>query len=86
MDLELETNDGEIITIQNLIDNLKNQIKEKQDFFINKDGKMQHYFLYFSRPGIIVLINDSDWEIYEKDFSVLQDGDTISFISTLHGG
>lgn len=38
------------------------------------------------RPGILVLINDSDWEIFEKENTVLCDKDTISFISTLHGG
>lgn len=42
--------------------------------------------LIYSRPGIIVLINDSDWEIFEKENTLLADGDTISFISTLHGG
>jgi len=50
--------------------------------------KINYYSLIInkSRPGIIVLINDSDWEIFEKENTVLSDGDTISFISTLHGG
>lgn len=42
-------------------------------------------FIY-RRPGILVLINDADWEIYDKELSELSDGDNISFISTLHGG
>uniref|UniRef100_A0A4W6C2T5 Ubiquitin-related modifier 1 n=1 Tax=Lates calcarifer TaxID=8187 RepID=A0A4W6C2T5_LATCA len=38
------------------------------------------------RPGILVLINDADWELMgELDYQ-LQDQDNIVFISTLHGG
>ncbi|KAB7498846.1 Ubiquitin-related modifier 1-like protein [Armadillidium nasatum] len=46
--------------------------------------------LFFSgdtvRPGILVVINDSDWELCNELDYQLQDGDYISFISTLHGG
>lgn len=39
-----------------------------------------------SRPGILVLINDTDWELEgELDYQ-LQDNDEVVFISTLHGG
>ncbi|KAJ3321317.1 hypothetical protein HDV06_004421 [Boothiomyces sp. JEL0866] len=38
------------------------------------------------RPGILVLINDSDWELEGELEYQLQEGDTIVFISTLHGG
>lgn len=38
------------------------------------------------RPGILVLINDSDWELEGEDEYVLQDHDTVLFVSTLHGG
>ena len=38
------------------------------------------------RPGILVLINDSDWELEGELDYVLQSGDHIVFISTLHGG
>lgn len=38
------------------------------------------------RPGILVLINDADWELTgELDYQV-EENDTIVFISTLHGG
>lgn len=38
------------------------------------------------RPGILVLVNDTDWELLgELDYE-LQNKDCISFISTLHGG
>jgi len=40
----------------------------------------------FSRPGILVLVNDTDWELEGEGDYVLQNGDEIVFISTLHGG
>ncbi|CAL9729139.1 ubiquitin-related modifier 1 [Monosporozyma unispora] len=38
------------------------------------------------RPGIITLINDTDWELEGEMEYELEDGDVISFTSTLHGG
>ncbi|KFX96436.1 hypothetical protein V495_03650 [Pseudogymnoascus sp. VKM F-4514 (FW-929)] len=38
------------------------------------------------RPGILVLINDADWELEGGEAYVLQPGDNILFVSTLHGG
>lgn len=38
------------------------------------------------RPGILVLINDADWELEGELEYELQDRDEIVFISTLHGG
>lgn len=38
------------------------------------------------RPGILVLINDADWELEGEDKYELQKGDHILFVSTLHGG
>ena len=38
------------------------------------------------RPGILVLINDADWELMGQLEYELEQGDTILFISTLHGG
>jgi len=38
------------------------------------------------RPGILVLINESDWELEGELDYVLQSQDSILFISTLHGG
>uniref|UniRef100_A0A0B7AWM6 Ubiquitin-related modifier 1 homolog n=1 Tax=Arion vulgaris TaxID=1028688 RepID=A0A0B7AWM6_9EUPU len=38
------------------------------------------------RPGILVLVNDADWELLgELDYE-LEENDKIVFISTLHGG
>lgn len=39
-----------------------------------------------SRPGILVLINSTDWELEGELDYVLEDGDEVVFISTLHGG
>lgn len=38
------------------------------------------------RPGIIVLINDTDWELLDTNAYKICDGDNVAFISTLHGG
>lgn len=38
------------------------------------------------RPGVLVLINDADWELDGQLDYKLQEGDSIAFISTLHGG
>lgn len=41
---------------------------------------------YFRRPGILVLINDADWELEGQEAYELQAGDEVVFVSTLHGG
>ncbi|KAJ4145427.1 hypothetical protein LMH87_004279 [Akanthomyces muscarius] len=38
------------------------------------------------RPGILVLINDADWELEGEEAYELKSGDNILFVSTLHGG
>ncbi|XP_035207578.1 ubiquitin-related modifier 1-like [Stegodyphus dumicola] len=65
-------------TIKSLIAHLKdNLLQERPELFVQGDTV---------RPGILVLVNDSDWELLgELDYEV-QPEDTIHFISTLHGG
>ncbi|GBP46235.1 Ubiquitin-related modifier 1 homolog [Eumeta japonica] len=65
-------------TIRQLLIWIKdNLLKERPELFL-QNGSV--------RPGILVLINDADWELMgELDYE-LQDSDTILFISTLHGG
>lgn len=46
----------------------------------------EHTHLPRSRPGILVLINDADWELEGEEAYELQSGDNILFVSTLHGG
>lgn len=41
---------------------------------------------YLRRPGILVLINDADWELEGEEAYEIQPGDNILFVSTLHGG
>jgi ubiquitin related modifier 1 len=38
------------------------------------------------RPGIIVLVNDTDWELLDTVNYKIEDKDNVAFISTLHGG
>lgn len=45
-----------------------------------------HSHAYDSRPGILVLVNDADWELEGEEAYEIQPGDNILFVSTLHGG
>ncbi|CCD23022.1 ubiquitin-related modifier URM1 NDAI_0A08690 [Naumovozyma dairenensis CBS 421] len=68
------------VTLKDLLDYIiDNMIANKNDVpvFIENDTV---------RPGIITLINDTDWELEGELEYELQDGDIISFTSTLHGG
>ncbi|KAI3951542.1 hypothetical protein MKX01_018658 [Papaver californicum] len=38
------------------------------------------------KPGVLVLINDCDWEQSGQLDTTLEDKDVVVFISTLHGG
>ncbi|KAJ2831614.1 Ubiquitin- modifier 1 [Coemansia furcata] len=38
------------------------------------------------RPGILVIINGSDWEVMGELEHELEDKDVVEFISTMHGG
>lgn len=40
----------------------------------------------YSRPGILVLINDVDWGLEGEENYEPQHRDSILFVSTLHGG
>ena len=54
-----------------------NLLKERPDLFVQGDSV---------RPGILVMVNMTDWALLgELDYQ-LQDGDEVLFISTLHGG
>ncbi|KAK0530417.1 hypothetical protein OC834_003313 [Tilletia horrida] len=55
----------------------QNLIAERHELFIEGDTV---------RPGILVLINDADWELEGEGDYELQAGDRLVFISTLHGG
>ena len=74
---EIELNENSN-TIKDVILSMLEKIKGDSSLFASKEGVI--------KPGIIVLYNDADWEIYEKENTKLENKDTISFISTLHGG
>ncbi|KAG8194699.1 hypothetical protein JTE90_028013 [Oedothorax gibbosus] len=64
--------------IKSLIEWLKeNLLQERPELFMQGETV---------RPGILVLVNDSDWELLGELKYEIQPGDTIVFISTLHGG
>ncbi|XP_052673661.1 ubiquitin-related modifier 1-like [Crassostrea angulata] len=65
-------------TIGNLLLYIKdNLLKERPELFMQGETV---------RPGILVLVNDADWELMgELDYEI-QPNDRIVFISTLHGG
>ena len=54
-----------------------NLLQERPELFL-KDKTV--------RPGILVLVNDADWELLGQGAYELEDKDQITFISTLHGG
>ncbi|XP_033340205.1 ubiquitin-related modifier 1 [Megalopta genalis] len=65
-------------TIQSLLFWIKdNLLKERPELFLQGDTV---------RPGILVLVNDTDWELLGEGNYKLCSGDAILFISTLHGG
>ena len=49
-------------------------------------GYTEKMWLMCRRPGILVLVNEADWELEGQGEYILEDGDEIAFISTLHGG
>ncbi|VDP91736.1 unnamed protein product [Echinostoma caproni] len=67
-----------IINLQDLLAWLKeNLLEERPELFLQ--GKS-------IRPGILVLINDTDYSLLGENDYILQENDRISFISSLHGG
>jgi len=75
---EIELKDNGTIILKDLLQWIKtNLLKERLELFLSNNTV---------RPGILVLINDCDWELLEGLNYVVQDGDSLVFISTLHGG
>jgi ubiquitin related modifier 1 len=65
-------------TLRQLLFKIKEElIRERPEMFLSGSSV---------RPGVLVVINDTDWELCGKEEYQVQDGDHISFISTLHGG
>ncbi|XP_065225185.1 ubiquitin-related modifier 1 isoform X3 [Planococcus citri] len=65
-------------TIRALISWLKdNLLTDKPELFVQGESV---------RPGILVLVNDQDWELLGELNYHLKENDHVLFISTLHGG
>lgn len=69
---------GAPATMRGLIAHMRDALlKERPELFVAGEGV---------RPGILVLINEADWELEGTLDYALREGDAIAFISTLHGG
>jgi len=77
--VELPINDKDSTwTIARLIAFLKDHhLRERPELFVQ--GKTV-------RPGILVLVNETDWELLGELEYEIKPKDHIMFISTLHGG
>ncbi|XP_063241805.1 ubiquitin-related modifier 1 isoform X2 [Bacillus rossius redtenbacheri] len=65
-------------TLKQLLVWLKdNLLTERLELFLQGDTV---------RPGILVLVNDADWELLGQLNYELKENDNVLFISTLHGG
>ncbi|KAK1835420.1 ubiquitin-like modifier 1 [Podospora conica] len=85
LSLPAKDKDGSPSTIKSLVDYLLRElIKDPREDLFVLDGHMTD--VNPSRPGILVLINNADWELEGEEDYELQAGDNIFFVSTLHGG
>ncbi|CAM8888868.1 hypothetical protein QQ045_025335 [Rhodiola kirilowii] len=77
-DVKVDAGDEKKMTMKNLLSWVRtNLIKERPEMFMKGDTV---------RPGVLVLVNDCDWELSGQLETVLEDKDVVVFISTLHGG
>ena len=78
IELPVDDTNNESWTIEKLIQHLKDKyLKERPEFFVQGNSV---------RPGILVLVNETDWELVGELKYEIQANDCIVFISTLHGG
>lgn len=76
---KLDLNDSDPTSLQWLLGELKEKYMSdsRVELFIENDSV---------RPGILVLINDTDFELLDREEYIIQPNDHILFSSTLHGG
>ncbi|EEF50446.1 ubiquitin-related modifier 1 homolog 2 [Ricinus communis] len=71
-------NGADKLTMKDLLAWVRNNlIKERPEMFMKGDSV---------RPGVLVLVNDCDWELSGQLDTTLEEKDVVVFISTLHGG
>ncbi|KAF3782386.1 Ubiquitin-related modifier 1-like protein 2, partial [Nymphaea thermarum] len=77
VDVNLKTGEDQL-TMRDLLSWVRsNVIKQRPEMFMKGETV---------RPGILVLINDCDWELSGQLDASLSEKDEVVFISTLHGG
>ncbi|KAF5628205.1 ubiquitin-like modifier 1 [Fusarium tjaetaba] len=66
--------DGKPVDIAYLIDHLCQNVMDdsRRDLFV-----LDNHLVAISRPGILVLINDADWELEGEEAYEIQSGDNI---------
>lgn len=75
--INIVNSDG-LFNIKSLLKWMKEHlITERSELFLQNESV---------RPGILVLVNDVDWELEDTLNYKIKANDVISFISTLHGG
>lgn len=74
--MEFETEKSKYL-LKDLVLELKGKL-DKPHFFVDTSNSV--------RPGILVLVNDTDYELLDGENYEIKDKDEIVFISTLHGG
>mmetsp|Transcript_10681 Transcript_10681/g.32096 ORF Transcript_10681/g.32096 Transcript_10681/m.32096 type:complete len:100 (-) Transcript_10681:1952-2251(-) len=76
--VEVPPANGSQLDVRQLLPWMRDHLlTERPELFMKEDSV---------RPGILVLVNDVDWELSGLLESELTDGDRVTFISTLHGG
>ncbi|XP_055691104.1 ubiquitin-related modifier 1 homolog [Lutzomyia longipalpis] len=75
---EVQLEGGKKWRIGDLLEWMKiNMPTDRPELFFTEDSV---------RPGILVLVNETDWDLLDTRNYVIEPKDTILFISTLHGG
>jgi ubiquitin related modifier 1 len=84
--LLVEEGEGLPITMRTLLKVMRARyIRDRPEhFFANNNASASDAFGV--RPGILVLVNEVDWELEGKLDCQLTSGTIVAFISTLHGG
>ena len=78
LDNSSDQNKSNTWTIKDLLAWIRtNLLKQRPELFMQDDT---------IRPGILILVNDSDWDLLGNLKYELQPNDHVTFISTLHGG
>ena len=77
VDIDLDRLDSN--SMKSLISYVRdNVVQFRKDHFVETGTKI--------KPGIIVLVNNCDWEIIGGEDDTLKKDDIVTFIMTLHGG